>query len=160
MFSILTKYLTLKHNIMKVLKGIGQILASLVYTPLYTGIMYLVIVLPTIWIITLSFWKMLLAIVVLGGIIEALITLLQALGLLPYSWITKNNKVAYVTSIILCVVLPLYNIFKLWSIMLEYGTLGIIVAIILSGLLLQFVFVSLFGIYGIKTKKKNVELSI
>ena len=140
---------------MKVLKGIGQILASLVYTPLYTGIMYLVIVLPTIWIITLSFWKMLLAIVVLGGIIEALITLLQALGLLPYSWITKNNKVAYVTSIILCVVLPLYNIFKLWSIMLEYGTLGIIVAIILSGLLLQFVFVSLFGIYGIKNEKEK-----
>ena len=135
---------------MKVLKGVGQILASLVYTPLYTGIMYLVIVLPTIWIITLSFWKMLLAIVVLGGIIEALITLLQALGLLPYSWITKNNKVAYVTSIILCVVLPLYNIFKLWSSMLGHGTLGIIVALILSGFLLQFIFVSLYGIYGIK----------
>lgn len=137
---------------MKVLKGIGQILASLVYTPLYTGIMYLVIVLPTIWIITLSFWKMLLAIVVLGGIIEALITLLQALGLLPYSWITKNNKVAYVTSIILCVVLPLYNIFKLWSSMLGHGTLGIIVALILSGFLLQFIFVSLYGIYGIKNE--------
>lgn len=149
------KKFSIKQNIMKDLKVIGQILASLVYTPLYTGIMYLVIVLPTMWIITLSFWKMLLAIVFLGGITEALIMLLQTLGLLPYSWITKNNKVAYVTSMILCVVLPLYNIFTLWRIGLGHGTFGIVAALILSGLLLQFVFGSLYGIYGMKNEKEK-----
>lgn len=62
---------------MKAIKFIGQVLASLVYTPLYTGIMYVAIVLPAAWILSLSFWKMVVAFIVFGGFIEGLIHVLQ-----------------------------------------------------------------------------------
>ena len=75
---------------MKALKYIGQILTALLHTPLYTGIMYFVIVFPTMWIITLSTWKMILAFILLGGIIEGVISLLQVLGLMPFAWIVKH----------------------------------------------------------------------
>lgn len=54
---------------MKVIRYIGQLLSSLVYTPLYTGVTYLVIVLPFVRIVTLSTWKMIIGFLVFGGII-------------------------------------------------------------------------------------------
>lgn len=51
---------------MNMLKCLGQILASLIYTPIYTGIIYTVTVLSTSWIITLSFWNMIIAFLIEG----------------------------------------------------------------------------------------------
>lgn len=138
---------------MKIIKGLGQILASIIYTPIYTALMYLVIVFPLSWIMSLSFWKMLLAFIVLGGVIEFCIILLQTIGLLPYKWIVKDNKVALVLSILLCVVLPLFNVYALWNSLLGQGTFAVVVAIVLTAALLHFIFVSVSGILGFGAEK-------
>lgn len=149
---------------MKALKYIGQILTALLHTPLYTGIMYFVIVFPTMWIITLSTWKMILAFILLGGIIEGVISLLQVLGLMPFAWIVKNNKFAFWLSIILCILLPLYNIVALWKILLGHGGWGIFAAIVLTLLFVQFIYVSVLGLMSLKvsdtgdtTESKNTS---
>lgn len=130
---------------MNTLKYVGQVLSSIIYTPIYTGVMYLLIVFPFMWIVTLSFWKMVIAVIVLGGIIEGVVMLLQTLGILPYSWIVKNNRVALFISIALCVLLSLYNVYALWKALIGFGAFGIISAIILSLMILQFVFGSITG---------------
>ena len=135
---------------MKALKYIGQILSVLVYTPIYTGIMYLVIVFPAIWILSLSLGKMILCLIVLGGIIEGLITLLQAFGLLPFAWIVKDNPVSFCISISLCVILPLYNVYSLWRQIYGYGTWAIVIAVILSVMLLQFIYGTILGLIGFR----------
>ena len=140
---------------MKALKIIGQILSSLIYTPLYTGIMHLAIVLPTMWIISLSTWKMIVAFIFLGGIIEGMITVLQVLGLMPFGWIVKNNRISFWLSIALCVLLPLYNVIALWRILIEHGGWGIFAALLLTGLFLQFVYGSVLGIVGIGEKNEE-----
>jgi hypothetical protein len=66
---------------MKAIKYLSQILAALIYTPLYTGIMYFVIVFPVLWIVHLSTWKMIVAFIFLGAILEGIISILQVLGL-------------------------------------------------------------------------------
>ena len=149
------KKFSIKQNIMKVLKGIGQILASLVYTPLYTGIMYLVIVLPTMWIISLSTWKMIIAFILLGGIIEGVIAILQVLGLMPFAWIVKNNRISFGISVSLCILFPIFNVVMLWRILLGYGGWGIFAALLLTGLFLQFVYGSVLGIVGIKEETEE-----
>lgn len=131
---------------MKILKYLAQSLAALIYTSLYTGIMYLVIVLPFVRIVTLSKWKMIIAILVFGGIIEGIVISLQALGIMPFKWIVKTNRLALGISMMLCVLLPLYNIYNLWQICVGYSTWGVVTAIILSGMMLQFVIGSLTGI--------------
>ena len=125
---------------MKALKYIGQILSALIYSPIYTGIMYYVIVIPFVWVVSLPFWKMILAFLFLGSIVEGIILVMQSFGAYPFSWIVKDNKVSLCISVLLCILFPLWNIYTLWKILLEHGTMGIVTAIILSGLLLQFVF--------------------
>lgn len=131
---------------MTALKYIRQILSALIYTPIYTGIMYFVIVLPAIWILSLSFWKMILLLIILGGIVEGIISLLQTFGLLPYTWIVKDNRVSLWISIVLCVIFPLLNIYSLWKHLYGQGTWGIVAAVILSFLLLQFVYGSVLAL--------------
>lgn len=141
---------------MKVLKYLGQLVAALIYTPLYTQIMYLVTAIPVIWIATLSFWKMVMALIIVSAIIEGVIVALQILGLMPYAWISKGNKVAMGISVTICTLLTLYNIYKVWSILLQYGgASAIIIAIIISGLLLQFLYISVFGIIGMAEETKR-----
>lgn len=140
---------------MNVLKSIGQILSALIYTPLYTGVMYMAMVIPTIWIVTLSFWKMIAAIVVLGGIIEGLVMLVQTIGLMPYAWIVKENKVAFWISIALCVVFPILNVISLWRMLLTHGGLGIFTAIILTLIFLQFVYGSVLSLCGLGLKEND-----
>ena len=130
---------------MKIIKGLGQILASIIYTPIYTALMYLVIVFPLSWIMSLSFWKMLLAFIVLGGIVEFCIILLQTIGLLPYKWIVKDNRIALGVSLLLCIVLPWINVCMLWESLLGHGTFAVVIAIVLTAALLHFIFVSVSG---------------
>lgn len=139
---------------MKFLKSVLQVLSAIAYAPIYVGIMYLAIAYPTVWILSLSFWKMVLAIVVLGCILEGLVALLQTVGMVPFIWIVKHNKVAYYTSLTLCTILPLCNIYFLWGAMLDCGKAGIGVAIVLSILLLHFLFVSTTGIVGLKAEEE------
>lgn len=138
---------------MKVMKSLGQVLAALIYTPLYTGIMYVAILLPFSWVMSLSFWKMIIAFIVLGGLIEGLITFLQMVGLMPFAWIVKNNKFAFGISTGLCVLFPILNIISLWRSFLGHGTMGVIIAIVLSLMLIQFVYGSVLSLCGLKTNK-------
>ena len=154
-FQFLSKKKSFKIKIMKALKIIGQILSSLVYTPLYTGIMYLAIVLPTMWIISLSTWKMIIAFIFLGGIIEGVIAILQVLGLMPFAWIVKNNRISFGISVSLCILFPIFNVVMLWRILLGYGGWGIFAALLLTGLFLQFVYGSVLGIVGIKEETEE-----
>ncbi len=132
------------------MKYLGQILSAIVYTPLYTGIMYLAIAYPFSWVMSLSFWKMVVAILVLGGLIEGLIASLQTFAMMPFAWIVKNNKVSFALSTGLCVILPICNIVSLWRAFLGHGAFGVVVAIILSIMLLQFVYGSVLVLCGLK----------
>lgn len=134
---------------MKAIKFIGQVLASLVYTPLYTGIMYVAIVLPAAWILSLSFWKMVVAFIVFGGFIEGLIHVLQMIGLLPFAWIVKNNKFAFGLSALLCILGPLWNIVQIWRFFPEYGTAGFVASFIFTLMIVQFVFGSIVTLTGL-----------
>lgn len=134
------------------MKYLGQVLSALVYTPIYTGIMYFAIVFPVSWVLSLSFWKMIIAFLVLGGIIEGLIVGLQTLGLFPFAWIVKNNKVAFGISTGLCVIFPILNIIAIWREFIGYGAVGIIASIIITLMLLQFIYGSVISLYGLKVE--------
>lgn len=133
------------------MKYLGQILAAMLYTPLYTGVMYVAILLPFSWVMSLSFWKMIIAIVVLGGLIEGLITFLQMVGLMPFAWIVKKNKVSFWLSVGLCVIFPILNVISLWRVFLQHETIGIITAIILTIMFLQFVYGSILSLCGLNS---------
>ncbi len=135
---------------MKAIKFLGQVLAALIYTPIYTGIMYAAIALPLGWIMSLSFWKMIFAIIVLGGLIEGLIAFLQMVGLFPFAWIIKGNKVSFWLSTGLSVLFPVLNIISLWGFLLAYGTTGVVFAIIVSIMLIQFICNTLLVLFGSK----------
>lgn len=141
---------------MKAIKYLSQILAALIYTPLYTGIMYLVIVFPVLLIVHLTTWKMMLAFIFLGGILEGIIYFLQVIGIVPFTWIVRNNRVSLWISVAVCVLLPLYNIVSLFMILSKYGGFGIFTAIVLTGILLQFICISFVGI--ISVKGENTEI--
>lgn len=131
---------------MKALKKILQVLASLVYTPIYIFIIYLIMFAPMYFILSLSTNKMILAIIVVGGILEGLIIFVQALGLIPYRWIVKDNKVSLYTSFALCVLTPLYSLYNIWATTIDYGWKYIFITLVLSGLLVQFVFMTIYGL--------------
>lgn len=138
---------------MKAVRYLGQVLAALVYTPLYTGVMYMAILLPFSWVMSLSFWTMIVAFIVLGGLIEGLIAFLQMVGLMPFAWIVKRNKAALWISTGLCVIFPILNIISLWRMFLGHGTVGIVAAVILSIMFIQFVCGSVLSLCGLKSNE-------
>ena len=125
---------------MNILKYLAQIVASIVYSNLFTGLMYLIIVLPIAWVLSLPWWGILLVIVLGGGIIEGIISLLQVLGIMPYTWIVKNNTTALVLSILIILFNLGRSTFVLWKSLIGQGTLAIILAIVFTGLIIQLVF--------------------
>ncbi|MBQ4367998.1 MAG: hypothetical protein II786_07935 [Muribaculaceae bacterium] len=134
---------------MKAIKYIGQVVASLIYTPIYTSIIYFAMTFAFLFAISLPTKWMVIVFIFFGGIIEVLIYVIQVLGLLPYAWIVKQNKTSLTISVGLCSMLVLYFIYCIWKVFLDFDTAGIITAVILSGLLLQFLFMSVVGIIGI-----------
>ena len=80
-------------------KIVGQILASILYTALFSGLMYLLIVLPLAWIVSLPVWAMVLFLLFGCPIIFGLIHLAQEYAAYPFSWIVKENPVSLVLSI-------------------------------------------------------------
>lgn len=129
------------------LKKIGQILTTIVYTPIYIGILYLAASLPLSWILSLSIWKMIFILFFLGLIIYGISIAVVALGIIPYRWIVKDNRIAYGLSISLNILLTILYIINLWIISLDYGNRGIFAAILITGLILKFVYESIFALY-------------
>ncbi len=68
---------------MKTLKSIGQILAAIVYTCIFTGLLYIILVLPLAWLLTLNTKVMILLLIILGGLLQALIFGAQVLLMMP-----------------------------------------------------------------------------
>lgn len=134
---------------MNILKFIGQVLAAIIYTCIFTGIMYYVIVLPLAFVLTLPWWGILLFILIGGGIIEGIISLLCGLGLFPYAWIVKKNVVATVVSTFLILSNVGINIYRVWSVISGNGVLAVIFGIMVTVMLLQFIYASLTSIWGL-----------
>lgn len=128
------------------MKYIGQILAAIVYTCIFTGIMYLVITLPLAFIISLPWWGILLFILIGGGILEGIIQMLGTFGVMPYLWIAKENSVATAISMFLVLFNVGSNIYRLWVSLLGQGTWAIIFGVVATVLLLQFVYTAIMGI--------------
>lgn len=140
---------------MKALKSIGQVLAAIVYTCIFTGLLYLVLVLPLAWLLSLNTKVMILLLILLGGVLQFLIFGAQVLLMMPYGWIVKNNVVALVTSI----GLMLFNLIRsdvmVWQSMSEHGTSAIVVAVIITILIIEALFMSITGIISVYSESKD-----
>lgn len=138
----------------RILKYLAQILSAIIYTPIYAGLIYIIIVIPAMWLVTLSFGKMLCLVLLFSGLYEGCLSVLKVLGILPYAWILRENKIALGISISLCLLVTLYNGYILWKVLLGYGGGGIALGIILSLFLLQFLILSELGYIGIYKDNK------
>lgn len=131
---------------MKELKVIGQFLASIIYTCIYAGLLYMLLIFPTAWFMTLSTKTMILVAIFLGGIIEGILVGANVLLLMPYYWIVKNNIVAVVVSIVLLIFSLGRAGVLLWKNLSDYGTTGTIVSVIVTLLLVQGIITAVFCI--------------
>lgn len=140
---------------MKALKSIGQVLAAIVYTCIFTGLLYLVLVLPLAWLLSLNTKVMILLLILLGGVLQFLIFGAQVLLMMPYGWIVKNNVVALVASI----GLMLFNLIRsdvmVWQSMSGHGTSAMVVAIIITVFIIEALFMSITGIISVYSESKD-----
>lgn len=140
---------------MKALKSIGQVLAAIVYTCIFTGLLYLVLVLPLAWLLSLNTKVMILLLILLGGVLQFLIFGAQVLLMMPYGWIVKNNVVALVTSIGLMLFSLIRSDVMVWQSMSEHGTSAIVVAVIITILIIEALFMSIAGIISVYSESKD-----
>lgn len=137
---------------MKTLKPIGQVLAAFVYTCLYTGLLYLILVLPIALYLSLSTKMMVLVAILAGGIIEGILIGAQVLIMMPYAWIVRNNMVALIVSI--CLVL--FNLIRsdvmVWQSVQGHGTSGIVIAVIITLLILQAIITTIIGLVSVHSE--------
>lgn len=140
---------------MSALKFLGQILASVVYTSIFTGIMYLVIVFPLAYIISLPWWGILLVMMFFGGLIQGLIHILAGSGMLPYMWIVNKNIVATIISVVLILINVGSNMIRVWSAIGGGGSWAFIFGLAVSVLLIEFIVMSIFGITAIYSESKT-----
>ena len=134
---------------MKAINYVGQILSALIYTSIFTGVMYLVVVLPIGLVLSLPWWGILLYLFIGGGIIESIISLLCGIGMYPYVWIAKKNVIATIISIILVFINVIANIINVWGAIRGNGTWAIVFGIIVTVMLLHFIYAASFGIWGL-----------
>ena len=122
---------------MKALKAIGQVLAAVLYTCVFTGLLYLVLVMPLAWVLTLKPFWMVVVILLLGGILQGLIIMAQTFLMMPYVWIVKGNVVALVISIGLL----LFNLGRsdvlVWQSSTGHGFWPIVFAVIATVLIVE-----------------------
>lgn len=134
---------------MNELKVIGQFLAAIVYTCIFTGLMYVILVFPLAWFLSLSTKTMILVGIFLGGAIEALLFGLQFLLMMPYAWIVKKNIVSLVVSIGLILFNMTMNDINVWKTTASYGTEGVVVAVIITLIIVQTVGMVTFALVGL-----------
>ena len=131
---------------MKGLKSIGQVLAAVAYSCLYTGLIYLITVFPIAWLMSFDTKVIVLIVIFLGGLIQFLIFGLQALLTMPYYWIVKNNIVALIISIGLIVFNLVRSDVLLWQNVSGQGRTAIVVGVIITLLLLEALWASIYGV--------------
>lgn len=128
------------------MKYLGQIIASVIYTCIFTGIMYYLITVPLAFILTLPWWGILLFIFIGGGILEGIITMIGTFAMMPYVWIAKKNIIAATISILLVLINVGGNIYNLWRSLSGNGILAIIFGIVVTVMLLQLIYVAISAI--------------
>lgn len=137
---------------MKVLKKIGQILASIIYTCLYTGVLYFIVMLPMVWIMSLDTKIMVLVLLLLGGVITAIQGFLGLILVYPYRWFCKENKAALIISIVLVIINLTINDVMIWRIVGSGGVSGITFGIIVTILFATAAFWAVSGIIGLSSE--------
>lgn len=131
---------------MKMLKEIGQVLAAIIYTCLFTGLIYLITVLPVAWLMSLSTKMMILVLLLIGGLLQGVIFGLQVLLMMPFYWIVKNNLVALIISIGLTVFNLVANDVRVWQSVAGQGGAAIVAGVIITGLIVEVLFMSIYGV--------------
>jgi len=132
---------------MKALKAIGQVLAAILYTNLYTGLLYLIIVMPVTWILTLRPLIIVILVIFLGGIIQSIIIGAQTLIFVPYVWIVKRNVIALLVSIGFMLFNLVRSAVRLWQCNLGQGTWITILLVVFSLMILEALIISVVGVY-------------
>jgi hypothetical protein len=140
---------------MKELKVVGQVLAAIVYTCIFTGLLYLITVLPLAWFLTLHPVVLILVLVFLGGFLQFVVFGLQTLLMLPYAWIVKNNVVALVISVGLMAFNIIRNGVAVWQSMLGQGRSAIVIAVIISILLAEALIMSVVSVISTYSDSKE-----
>lgn len=140
---------------MKALKSTGQVLAAIVYTCIYTGLLYMILVLPLTWLLTLKTAVMILTLVILGGIIQFVIIGAHTLLLMPYMWIVKNNVVALVISICLMLFNLIRSDVTVWKSVLGHGSSAVVVAVIITVFIVEALISSIISVLSLYSDSKE-----
>lgn len=141
---------------MKALKAIGQVLAAVIYTCIFTGLLYMILVLPLAWLLTLKPVVLILVLVMLGGLLQFVIFGLQTLLMLPYAWIVKNNVVALVISVGLMIFNLIRNDVAVWQSMLGQGRSAVVIAVIITILNVEALIMSVVGVISTYSESKDL----
>ncbi len=144
---------------MKALKSIGQVLAAIVYTCIFTGLLYLVLVLPLAWLLSLNTKVMILLLILLGGVLQFLIFGAQVLLMMPYGWIVKNNIVALVMSVGLMLFNLVHSDIMVWKSMSGHGTSGVVVAVIITVLIIEALFMAITGVVSVYSESDVIKVT-
>lgn len=102
-------------SVMKALKYIGQVVASIIYTFIITWVLQWLLSLLFMWMITLSTGWMI-ALVILGiSALFGVVMLISNLGVVPYFWTNKENIVSVIVSVVITVSTFGYFLISTWS---------------------------------------------
>ena len=140
---------------MKELKVIGQVLAAIVYTCIFTGLLYMILVLPLAWLLTLKPVILILVLVILGGFLQFVIFGLQTLLMMPYTWIVKNNVVALVISVSLMIFNLIRNDVAVWQSLSGQGKSAVVIAVIITILIAEALIFSVFSVISLYSDSKD-----
>ena len=139
---------------MRVLEYIAQIVIALLYTAIFATAAYAITVIPLAFILSLSGWQIVLVLIIAGGLIEAIVTGLQFIIMLPFLWIVKRNIVA----LILCILSFIYNaisyIVNIWQIEHE-GAWHFVCLLLVSAFILQIFCMATFSAIGFYSDSKE-----
>lgn len=139
---------------MRVLEYIAQIVVALLYTAIFATAAYAITVIPLAFILSLSGWQIVLVLLIAGGLIEAIVTGLQFIIMLPFLWIVKRNIVA----LILCILSFIYNaisyIVNIWQIEHD-GAWHFVCLLLVSVFILQIFGMATFSAIGFYSESKE-----
>lgn len=131
---------------MKELKIVGQVIAAIAYTCLFTGLMYMLFMLPLSWLLTLKPVILILVLVIFGGLMQFVFFGLQTILLMPYSWIVKDNKVSFWISVALIIFNLIRSDVMVWKSLLGNGVSAVAIALIITALIIEIIIFSIIGI--------------
>ena len=128
-------------------KKVLQVVASIAYTAIYSGVFCALFYFLAKWMITLQPWLMMLLLVALlvlsimrGGVLISLLLLLA-----PYQWIIENNKASLYISAYIYSTLMFLLIGIIWN--LDYNGWGLAVVIVFTIVILFLTFISVRAMF-------------